>query len=119
VRFLADECCPALVVLALRRSAHDVEYVLENASGIADVAAAAIAEEHGRILVTEDFDFGELVVRRGVRLPGLVILSFGDQPMIVRVRRTTETVDRLGERLWGQITIIEPNRERVRPLIAG
>jgi predicted nuclease of predicted toxin-antitoxin system len=84
-----------------------------------DAAAAAIAEAQGRILVTEDFDFGELVVRRGVRLPALVILSFGNQPMSIRVRRTTETVGRLSARLHGQITIIELNRERVRPLIAG
>jgi predicted nuclease of predicted toxin-antitoxin system len=119
VRFLADECCPALIVAALRRATHDVEYVLENSSGIADADAAAIAEAQGRILITEDFDFGELVVRRGVRLPGLVMLSFGNQPISIRVRRTTETVDRLSERLHGQITIIELNRERVRPLPAS
>jgi predicted nuclease of predicted toxin-antitoxin system len=108
-----------MVVAALRRVGHDVEHVLETSPGISDVAAAEIAAKQHRIVVTEDFDFGELVVRHGVRLPGLVILSFAHQPMAVRVQRVAETVDRLGEQLRGQITVVELNRERVRPLIAS
>jgi predicted nuclease of predicted toxin-antitoxin system len=118
VKFLADERCPAQVVRALRAAGHDVSYVLERAPGAADPTAAALAEAEDRVLITEDFDFGELVVRHRVRMPGLMILAFGGQRMTTRVRRVLETVNQLGEAVRGQITVIEIDRERVRPLPA-
>lgn len=116
MRFLADECCPAQVVSALRAAGHDVNYVLEQAPGLADPTAAALAQSEDRVLITEDFDFGELVVRHGVALPGLVILALGSWPMATRVRRVLETVAQVGEGLRRQLTVVEPDRERVRPL---
>jgi predicted nuclease of predicted toxin-antitoxin system len=119
VRFLADECCPAPVVRALRGAGHDVDYVLEQHPGAVDSAAAVLAQAEDRILITEDFDFGELVVRHGMTLPGLMILALGSHRMTTRVRRVLETVDQVGEALRGRITVIELDRERVRPLPTG
>jgi predicted nuclease of predicted toxin-antitoxin system len=116
VRFLADECCPAQVVSALRAAGHDVSYLLERIPGAADPTAAALAEAEDRVLITEDFDFGELVVRHRVALPGLVILALIGLQMTTRVRRVLETVGQVGEGLRGQITVVEVDRERVRPL---
>jgi predicted nuclease of predicted toxin-antitoxin system len=116
VRFLADECCPAQVVSALRAAGHDVSYVLEQSPGAADPMAAALAEAEDRVLITEDFDFGELVVRHRVALPGLMILALGGRPIATRVRRVLETVDQVGEALRGQIVVVEIDRERVRRL---
>jgi predicted nuclease of predicted toxin-antitoxin system len=119
VKFLADECCPASIVSALREAGHDVNYVIEISPEISDLEAAALAQAQRRVLVTEDYDFGELAVRHHVRMPGLVILALLDQPRDFRVRRMLETVARFADDLYGQITVVELNRERVRPLVAG
>jgi predicted nuclease of predicted toxin-antitoxin system len=119
VRFLADECCPTSIVTAIRQAGHDVLYVREETRGITDREVASIAQGEDRILITEDYDFGELVVRQGVALPGLVILALSDQPRDIRIQRTLETIDRLHVNLLGNLVVVEPARERLRPLGAG
>ncbi len=116
MNFLADECCPAPVVEALRASGHDVLYVLETAAGSVDLEVAASAIAGSRVLITEDYDFAELAIRQGLALPGIVILALGGQSIDVRRRRTVDVVARLGQALVGHVTIVEVNRERRRPL---
>jgi predicted nuclease of predicted toxin-antitoxin system len=67
VELLADECCPRSIVAALRRAGHDVIHIQDDDNGTGDVQVALIAQRQDRVLVTEDYDFGELVVRHGVR----------------------------------------------------
>jgi hypothetical protein len=38
VKLLADECCDALLVAALRQGGHDVVFVMESAPGATDEA---------------------------------------------------------------------------------
>ena len=65
VRLLVDECCDPRLVAALRQAGHDVRYVLEVNSGASDQDLVALSIEQDRILITEDKDFGELVIRHG------------------------------------------------------
>jgi predicted nuclease of predicted toxin-antitoxin system len=85
--------------------------------GSSDLDVAARASSDDRVLITEDYDFGELVVRHGVRLPGLVILAMPNEPGLVRKERILELTTRLGDSLRGQFTIVELKRERLRPLV--
>jgi GDP-D-mannose dehydratase len=63
VNFLADECCDAILVSALRNDGHDVLYVKETAPGADDSTVLHLATAQQRILLTEDKDFGELAFR--------------------------------------------------------
>ena len=63
MRWFADECVDAMLVSRLRVTGHDVIYVAEMASGTSDAEAIARAQADLRLLLTEDKDFGELVVR--------------------------------------------------------
>ncbi len=74
MRFLADECVDAPLVAHLRAAGHDVHYMAEEGRGMADHEVMAAAREQGRILPTEDKDFGELAVRHGLVVPGVVLL---------------------------------------------
>jgi predicted nuclease of predicted toxin-antitoxin system len=66
VKCLADECCDALVVAGLRQYGHDVLFVPEVARGAHDETVLSRAAADARIVLTEDKDFGELVVRLGL-----------------------------------------------------
>jgi len=58
MKFLADECCDASLVEALREDGHDVLYVLESLRGATGEKILARAFSEERLLVTEDKDFG-------------------------------------------------------------
>lgn len=72
MNFMADECCDQPLVEGLRADGHDVVYIREVMAGAEDAAVLQMAAEQERILLTEDKDFGELVVR--LRLPAFGIV---------------------------------------------
>ena len=62
MRFLADENVSRQVVERLRADGHDVIAVTQSGQGVSDKHVVEMANAEGRILITEDRDFGELVV---------------------------------------------------------
>ena len=74
VRWIADECVAASLVASVRAAGHDVLYVAEVAAGFGDADVIALAMREKRLLLTEDKDFGDLVVRRGHAVPGVVLM---------------------------------------------
>ncbi|MCK9914492.1 DUF5615 family PIN-like protein [Microbacteriaceae bacterium K1510] len=117
MRWLADECIDAGLVAYLRHSDHDVLYMAEAApaSNDTDVMARALREE--RLLLTEDKDFGDLVFRHGVAVPGIVLLRIDPAQHSLKRQRLDAAIARFGEAgLFGRYTIVEEGRFRLRPL---
>jgi predicted nuclease of predicted toxin-antitoxin system len=75
-KLLADENVPLKAVEALRRKGVDVVSVIELSPGLKDREVLNLANREGRIIVTFDKDFGELVVRERARVKGLILLRF-------------------------------------------
>lgn len=63
VAFLADECFSVPLVRALRGAGYDIVRSADAAPGASDEEVLALAVSQTRILVTEDNDFGDLVLR--------------------------------------------------------
>lgn len=61
----ANENVPGDCVTELRARGHDVLWIRETAPGIADELVLETARSGGRLLITLDKDFGELVFHRG------------------------------------------------------
>lgn len=61
MRFLADESCDFAIVRALRGAGHDVLAVAEIAPRAEDPEVVQLAVGEGRLLLTEDKDFGRIV----------------------------------------------------------
>jgi len=76
VQFLADESCYCAVVKALRAAGHDVSAVAESRRGADDETVIALAREQGRILLTEDKDFGKLAYADGHDTTGVLLIRF-------------------------------------------
>lgn len=74
MRVLVDACVARGAVLALRSAGHDVLSVGDVLPPMDDAAVLALAHREGRILITLDKDFGELVVARGRPHAGIVRL---------------------------------------------
>jgi predicted nuclease of predicted toxin-antitoxin system len=117
VRFLVDECCDAQLVDALRGDGHDVLYVTESLRGATDDELLTRAFSEGRILVTEDKDFGELVYRLQRPARGVVLLRFDVADRASKVTCMRHLLVREGHRLLGAFVVLERDKVRVRPLV--
>lgn len=74
MRLLADENFNRLEVEMLRSRGHDLVWIEEETRGIADQAVLSRATIEGRIFLTCDKDFGDLVFRDNLKAPFGVIL---------------------------------------------
>jgi predicted nuclease of predicted toxin-antitoxin system len=72
-RLLLDENLPRSTSVALVRAGHDVALVAESCPGADDRRVLALAREQGRVLITLDADFAELVFRYGETAPPAIV----------------------------------------------
>jgi predicted nuclease of predicted toxin-antitoxin system len=116
MRWLADECVDAAVVVLLRQAGHDVSYIAEIASGLTDAEALRLAYDEQRLFLTEDKDFGELVFRFRLSVPGLVLLRIDATRSHLKWRRLEAVIGQIGEGLHGRYVVVTETRSRSRPL---
>jgi predicted nuclease of predicted toxin-antitoxin system len=116
VRWLVDECVDAVLVARLREAGHDVVYMAEIAPATSDADVMMRAQRDGRLLLTEDKDFGDLVFRRGGQVPGIMLMRIDPAMRALKGRRLDAAISRFGDHLFGRYMIIEEARFRSRPL---
>jgi predicted nuclease of predicted toxin-antitoxin system len=75
VKFLLDENAEFRIARFLRDQGHDVMAIAHDyPHALADEQVLSVACDEARILVTNDRDFGEMVIRRGKSHSGIVYL---------------------------------------------
>ncbi len=116
MRFLADECCDGRIVLHLRACGHDVVYLSQAEKGAQDVEVASIARDQRRILLTEDKDFGELLVRRSHATTGVVLIRKRRADIGEILGAVDAALAQHGDRLASSYCVVDGRRLRLRPL---
>ncbi|NVN86437.1 MAG: DUF5615 family PIN-like protein [Rhodopseudomonas sp.] len=116
MRWLGDECVSASLVMALRADGHDVLYIAEMAAGLSDAEVIGLALHERRLLLTEDKDFGDLVVRQGRSVPGVVLIRIDSAKPSLKATRLAAAIAHFGEGLFGRYLVIEEGRLRARLL---
>jgi predicted nuclease of predicted toxin-antitoxin system len=76
MRFLADESCDFALVRALCSDGRDVAAVSEFQQRSVDRQIMEMAYNEGRILLTEDKDFGWLAFVGHLDNPGVILIRF-------------------------------------------
>ena len=114
--FLADECCNAGLVRALRQDGHDIIYVGESFVGLTDDDVLKHAFENRRIILTEDKDFGDLTVRLKKPAIGVVLLRLDPGNLDRKIERTRRLIADFGDRLSGHYCVVQKDRFRFRIL---
>ena len=117
MHLLANENFPGVAITALRSHGHDVVWIREDSPGIDDRAVLSRATAEGRILITFDKDFGELVFRLGLNAPSGIILFRipPDSPSFVAQTAVTVLESRTD---WtGHFSVVDETRVRMTPLI--
>jgi predicted nuclease of predicted toxin-antitoxin system len=115
--FLADECVGWPTIQAVQQAGFNVEqHSGALLPGIADKYVLAYAHAQGRVVLTEDNDFGEQVVRLGLPTLGIVRLDLEGLPSSARARRAVEALKQVGDQVKGALVTIEAKRTRIRQL---
>ncbi|HRO38463.1 MAG TPA: DUF5615 family PIN-like protein [Flavobacteriales bacterium] len=73
MRFLANENFPDPSITLLRDDGHDVLSIRQQAPGSPDPHVIAMAQAEGRIILTFDKDYGELIFKHAMESPPAVI----------------------------------------------
>lgn len=105
MRFLVDECTGPSVARWLREQGHDVFSVYEEARGADNDFLLAKAYAEGRILVTNDKDFGEKVVREFIPHKGVVILRLRDERTENKLKVMKQLLENYASELEGNLII--------------
>ncbi len=92
MNFLIDRCAGRRLAESLRRAGHDVLEARTLGPDPGDRAVLELAESLGRVLVTIDTDFGELIFLHDVPHAGLVRLP--DVPAERRIVLMSEVIER-------------------------
>lgn len=116
VRVFTDECFSGKIVRALQSAGFDVVRAVDICPSGDDETVLALAHAQGRILLTEDYDFGELCVRLGLPTHGVVIVAVKSLSAANQGARVVQCLTDLGDRLEGAFATIEPARVRLRAL---
>ena len=116
MRFLADENVSRLVIARLRADGLDVVSVSETRPGVPDGDVLETANAEDCILITEDRDFGELVVRQNLAVRGMILLELDRLSNAAEAEAAGEAISTHADKLSGNLLVIEPGRIRIRPL---
>jgi predicted nuclease of predicted toxin-antitoxin system len=116
MRFLADENVSRRIIERLRAGGFDVISIGETRSGAPDRDVLEAANAEGCILITEDRDFGELVIRQRLGVRGIILLELDHLSNVAEADLVAEIVSIHADKLLGNLLVVEPGRIRVRPL---
>ena len=100
----------------LRNLGYDVLVGVEVLAGTADQEVLDRCRGEGRILLTNDKDFGELVFRRGLGCEGVLFLRLRDESAGNRVRMARVSLEKLGDRLKGRFVTVSERGIRTRKM---
>lgn len=106
----------AEIIAGLRDLGHDVVAIIETAPSVSDSDVLANAASDARILITEDKDFGDLVVRHEISVNGIVLLQLRRMSPSAATNRAVKAITENADKLSGHFVVVEASRLRSRPL---
>ncbi|MBI5471221.1 MAG: DUF5615 family PIN-like protein [Ignavibacteriae bacterium] len=113
LRFLADESCDFAVVRALREDGYDVLAVSEIMRRSDDRELILSADDEGRVLLTEDKDFGWWVYVSSENSPGVILIRFPGNLRSTLAQSVRNVVRDQGTKLLGMFVVVQPGMTRI------
>jgi predicted nuclease of predicted toxin-antitoxin system len=76
IEFIADENIPKESISMLKKQGVDILSITDFGLGLADTEILELANIEGRIVITFDKDFGQLIFKEKRKTKGLMLLRF-------------------------------------------
>jgi len=116
MKFLVDESAGLGIVRHLKSLGHDVGSVQEDRPGIEDSEVCAWANEEGRVIITNDKDFGKLAFQGKLPSTGVILLRLQDERAANKVRVISNILAGYEGRLLGHFVVASETEMRIRSL---
>ena len=116
MRFLTDENLPREIMQLLRQLGHDVLDVRESGmAGATDRQVSARAQSEGRILVTMDLDFANILQYPPAEYAGMLVLRVPHPTRLHAVNTLRGFLSVVTEQeIESALVIVEPGAYRIR-----
>ena len=114
MRFLLDENADPRLADHLRASGHDVTtIILDYTRSIEDTQVLTIAQRERRILITNDRDFGELIISQGLPHAGVIYFRLRSTALRLKLDRLDYVLGHHAHQL-DQFLVVTEHSVRVR-----
>ena len=116
MKLLADENVDEPIVDWLDTLGVDLKSIRRTHPGKSDTEVLAIAVAEGRIILTNDLDFGELVFLRGMEVAGIILLRVKPPHPNVRLEVLKQHWNEIVAKAPGNFVVVTQRKLRVRPI---
>ena len=116
MKFLANENFPKASFDILLEEGYDIEHIGETNPSVSDEEVMKIAQEEGRIIITFDSDYGELVFKMGIPTVGVVFLRIKDFPPELPAQLIMDLIQMEEVFIEGYFTVLDEGRLRQRKI---
>ncbi len=116
MKLLADENIARQIVERLRADGHDVTFILEAGRGSDDEDVLDVAHGEGAILLTDDKDFGDLVMFQRRPSAGVILLRLEGVPPQERAEMVSALLREHTADLAEAFTVVKRDNVRIRRL---
>ena len=115
MRFKVDESLHVEIVVLLRERGHDALTVFDQGHrGRSDRDIANLSQSEGRILISLDLDFSNILMFPPEKYPGLIVLRLRKKSRSAVRRIVTRVIDHLDkEPLAGRLWVVDEHRIRI------
>ena len=116
MNFLVDENVSRRIAERLQRDGHTVVLGQQIAQGKPDHEVLALAPGLNAIILTEDNDFGDLVMRQRLPSAGVILLRLSGMERLALPDYVAQVIAANAMIIPGHFTVITPSGVRIRPL---
>jgi len=114
MKFLLDESAEFRLATFLEGEGHDAKTIARDFQhSLSDEEVLAIALREQRILITNDRDFGELIVRRRLEHAGVIFFRLRDQAVELKIEWLRTIIAQHGDQV-DQFLVVSDRGIRVR-----
>ncbi len=114
LKFLIDESSGKKLHKFLVEKGYDAEFVTDLMGGVSDQEILGYCEKKGRILVTNDKDFGELIFRLNRPASGVILLRLKVDYPASRQKFVLNLIKNFPDRLKTSFSVVTEGKVRIR-----
>jgi predicted nuclease of predicted toxin-antitoxin system len=114
MKIVADENLAYRMIKALRNEGFEVLSIEEDTPSIPDNNVLNVAVKENALLITEDKDFGDLVMLHKLPHKGILLLRLSGMDTDQKVIRMIDVIETYGEELKDSFTVVDTKKVRIR-----
>jgi len=116
MNFLADESVDYNIFKALKLKGYEIEHVLDLFPGVSDVQVVSYAFKNKSIILTEDKDFGELIIRFKMDITGVILMRFVNTPFDDKSKIVLNAFEKFRAEMHNSLTVISDKKIRIKKI---